>query len=150
LCILRNAMWCGTNWCAPLSAPISSTVHPHANKDRHVRLSQTRTTHQARLGLPKNPSPPAAKRAKTQSGIRTVHEGVDLRRVRCRPGVSCFQRSTAGADKEFCDCIAGFSDGDYAAVDQPTKEFFAKFADFADFRRHSGATRGHEALVGDL
>ena len=34
-------------------------------------------------------------------------------------------------------------------INQP-KSFFAKLANSADFRRHSGATRGHEAPVGDL
>src|SRR5438132_8530918 len=141
--MLRNAMWCGTIWCAPLLAPISSTVHPrqpHASKDRHVRFSQARAAHQAWLGLPKNSSPPTAKRAKTQSGIRTVQQATDFRGVCLWSGPSRFQRSTAGTDKEFCDCIARFGDRDYSALDQPTEKLFAKLADSADFRRNLGAT----------
>src|SRR5207247_10224064 len=95
------------------------------------------------------PSPPS-KRIDALSRIPTPWQSADLPSLRRRPGYPRFHRSTAGADKEFRNRIVGFSDRHYSTLDQSTKKFFAKLADFANFRRHSGATRGHEATVGDL
>ncbi len=76
---------------------------------------------------------------------RLVRRGLATRKTRRRR-----LRNELMRYLEYAPYSVGFSDRHYSTLDQSTKKFFAKLADFADFRRHSGATRCHEATVGDL